>query len=166
VLDGAAPWYDTYECADGRWVAVGPIEPRFFALVAEKLGLGDAAARFGDRMEPANWPALREAMEAAFRSKTRDHWAALFEGTDACVAPVLDLAEAATHPHNAARGVFAERDGAVQPAPAPRFGRTAAEPGLPPPLRGEHTEAVLAEWGFGAAEIAALREAGAVPAAG
>ena len=165
MLDGAAPWYDTYECADGRWVAVGPIEPRFFALVAEKLGLGDAA-HFGDRVDPANWPALREAMEAAFRTRTRDDWAALFEGTDACVAPVLDLQEAPSHPHNAARGVFAEREGAVQPAPAPRFSRTAGEPGLPPPLRGEHTGAVLAEWGFGAAEVAALREAGAVPAAG
>jgi alpha-methylacyl-CoA racemase len=160
MLDGAAPWYDTYECADGRWVAVGPIEPRFFALVAEKLGLD--AARFGDRMDPANWPALREAMAAAFRARTRDEWTALFEGTDACVAPVLDLREAPAHRHNAARGVFAERDGAVQPAPAPRFGRTAAEPGLPPPLRGEHTEAVLAEWGFASAEIAELRGAGAI----
>ena len=163
MLDGAAPWYDTYECADGRWVAVGPIEPQFFALVAAKLGLD--AARFGDRMDPANWPALREALAAAFRARTRDDWTALFEGTDACVAPVLDLREAPSHPHNAARGVFTERDGAVQPAPAPRFDRTTAEPGLPPPLRGEHTEAVLADWGFGAAEIAALREAGAIHAA-
>ncbi|CAA9212433.1 MAG: Alpha-methylacyl-CoA racemase [uncultured Acetobacteraceae bacterium] len=163
MLDGAAPWYDTYQCADGRWVAVGPIEPRFFALAAEKLGLD--AARFGDRMDPANWPALREALAAAFRARTRDDWTALFEGTDACVAPVLDLREAPSHPHNAARGVFTERDGAVQPAPAPRFDRTTAEPGLPPPLRGEHTEAVLADWGFGAAEIAALREAGAIHAA-
>ena len=163
MLDGAAPWYDTYQCADGRWVAVGPIEPRFFALAAEKLGLD--AARFGDRMDPANWPALREALAAVFRARTRDDWTALFEGTDACVAPVLDLREAPSHPHNAARGVFTERDGAVQPAPAPRFDRTTAEPGLPPPLRGEHTEAVLADWGFGAAEIAALREAGAIHAA-
>jgi alpha-methylacyl-CoA racemase len=163
MLDGAAPWYDTYECADGRWVAVGPIEPQFFALVAAKLGLD--TARFGDRMDPANWPALREALAAAFRARTRDDWAALFEGTDACVAPVLDLREAPSHPHNAARGVFTERDGAVQPAPAPRFDRTTAEPSLPPPLRGEHTDAVLAEWGFAAAEIAALREAGAIHAA-
>ena len=163
MLDGAAPWYDTYECADGRWVAVGPIEPQFFALVAAKLGLD--TARFGDRMDPANWPALREALAAAFRARTRDDWAARFEGTDACVAPVLDLREAPSHPHNAARGVFTERDGAVQPAPAPRFDRTTAEPSLPPPLRGEHTDAVLAEWGFAAAEIAALREAGAIHAA-
>jgi len=164
-LDGAAPWYDTYECADGRWVAVGPIEPQFFALVADKIGLSEAWTA-GDRMDPANWPALRAAMAEAFSKRTRDNWTALFEGTDACVAPVLDLAEAPLHPHNAARGVFVERDGAVQPAPAPRFGRTRAEPGPPPPLRGEHTEAVLAEWGFAGDEIAALREAGAIPAAG
>jgi alpha-methylacyl-CoA racemase len=143
---------------------VGPIEPQFFALAAEKLGLD--AARFGDRMDPASWPALREAMAGAFRTRTRDDWAALFDGTDACVAPVLDLAEAPAHPHNAARGVFTDRDGAVQPAPAPRFRRTAAEPGLPPPLRGEHTAAVLADWGFSDAEIAALRGAGAVSGAG
>jgi alpha-methylacyl-CoA racemase len=162
-LDGAAPWYDTYECADGRWVAVGPIEPQFFALALGKLGLDPA--RFPNRMEPAGWPALREAMEAAFRTRTRDDWAAVFDGTDACVAPVLDLREAPAHPHNAARGVFTEREGVLQPAPAPRFGRTAAEPGPPPPLRGEHTEAVLAEWGFAAPEIAALRDAGALPPA-
>ncbi len=116
-------------------------------------------------MDPANWPALREAMAAAFRANTRDGWAAVFEGTDACVAPVLRMLEAPGHPHNAARGVFAAHHGAVQPAPAPRFSRTAAEPGPPPPLRGEHTEAVLVEWGFAAPEIAALREAGAIPAA-
>jgi alpha-methylacyl-CoA racemase len=108
---------------------------------------------------------LREAMQTAFRARTCDDWTALFEGTDACVAPVLDTREAPAHPHNAARGVFAERYGAVQPAPAPRFSRSAAGPGSPPPMRGEHTEAVLAEWGFAAGEIAALRDAGAIPAA-
>ncbi len=163
MLDGAAPWYDTYECADGRWLAVGPIEPQFFALMAQTLELDPA--RFAGRMEPANWPPLRDELTAAFRTRTRDDWAAAFEGTDACVAPVLDLREAPAHPHNVARGIFQERDGAVQPAAAPRFGRTPAVPGLPPPLRGEHTDAVLAEWGFSPADIAALREAGAVPAA-
>ena len=162
-LDGAAPWYDTYACADGRWVAFGPIEPQFFAIAMGKLGLDPEG--YGDRMDPARWPALRGAVAAAFSAAPRDHWAALFDGTDACVAPVLDMAEAPSHPHNAARGVFTERHGAVQPAPAPRFGRTQAEPGLPPPLRGEHTEAVLAEWGFAGDDIAALREAGAIPAA-
>lgn len=162
MLDGAAPWYDTYECADGRFLAVGPIEPQFFSVLVERLGLDPA--RFTGRMEAANWPALRDELAAAFRTRTRDDWAALFDGTDACVAPVLDLREAPSHPHNAARGTFQERDGAVQPAPAPRFSRTPALPGRPAPLRGEHTGAVLAEWGFGAAEIDALREAGAIPA--
>lgn len=162
MLDGAAPWYDTYECADGRYLAVGPIEPQFFDLMIAKLGLDPA--RFAGRMEPANWPALKAELAAVFRSRTRDDWAALFEGTDACVAPVLDLHEAPAHPHNKARGTFQQREGAVQPAPAPRFSRTPAEPGLPPPLRGEHTEQVLSDWGFSGADIAALRQAGAIPA--
>lgn len=162
MLDGAAPWYDTYECADGRYLAIGPIEPQFFDLMIAKLDLDPA--RFAGRMEPANWPALRAELAAVFCTRTRDDWAALFEGTDACVAPVLDLHEAPAHPHNKARGTFQQREGAVQPAPAPRFSRTPAEPGLPPPLRGEHTEQVLADWGFSGAEIAALRQAGAIPA--
>jgi len=163
MLDGAAPWYDTYECADGRYLAVGPIEPQFFDLMIAQLGLDPA--RFAARMEAAHWPALKAELAAVFRTRTRDDWAALFEGTDACVAPVLDLHEAPAHPHNKARGTFQQREGAVQPAPAPRFSRTPAEPGLPPPLRGEHTEQVLADWGFSAADIAALRQAGAIPAA-
>ena len=153
-LDGAAPWYDTYECADGRFLAAGPIEPQFFAVMMEKLGLD--AADWPDRMEPARWPALKAAIAAAISTRTRDDWAAVFEGTDACVAPVLDMAEAPRHPHMAARGTFVERDGVVQPAPAPRFSRTAAAPGGTPPARGADTAAVLAEHGFTAAEIAAL----------
>lgn len=162
MLDGAAPWYDTYECADGRFLSVGPIEPQFFELLLRTLGL-DPAQHAG-RMEPAHWPALKAELTAIFRTRTRDDWAGLFEGTDACVAPVLDLREAPAHPHNAARGTFQQRDGAVQPAPAPRFSRTPAAPGLPPPLRGEHTGQVLAEWGFAARDIEALRQAGAIPA--
>ncbi|RAI58151.1 CaiB/BaiF CoA transferase family protein [Roseicella frigidaeris] len=160
MLDGAAPWYDTYECADGRWLAVGPIEPQFFALLCETLGLD--ARNFPDRMEPAAWPALKERLAGLFRSRTRDDWATLFAGTDACVAPVLDMEEAPAHPHNVARGTFALRDGVVQPAPAPRFSRTRAELGAPPPARGADTEAVLREAGLEAGEIAALREAGAI----
>src|SRR6476661_11157015 len=146
MLDGAAPWYDTYACADGRWLSVGPIEPQFFALLCEKLGLD--AKDFPDRMAPAAWPGLKDRLAAIFRTRTRDDWAALFAGTDACVAPVLDMEEAPTHPHNAARGTFAVRDGVVQPAPAPRFSATPAEIGGPPPLRGEHTDAVLQDFGF------------------
>jgi alpha-methylacyl-CoA racemase len=160
MLDGAAPWYDTYECADGRWLSVGSIEPQFFALLCQMLGLD--AKDFPDRTEPAAWPGLKERLAAIFRTRTRDDWAALFEGTDACVAPILDMEEAPRHPHNAARGTFALRDGVVQPAPAPRFSATPAEIGAPPPLRGEHTDAVLADFGVPAEEIAALRQSGAI----
>src|SRR3954469_7174686 len=146
MLDGAAPWYDTYECADGRWLAVGPIEPQFFTVMMEKLGLD--AARWPRRMEPEAWPALKAEIAAVFLTRTRDDWAAAFEGTDACIAPVLDMEEAPAHPHNAARGTFLARDGVVQPAPAPPFSATPAEAGGPPPLRGEHNEAVLRDAGF------------------
>jgi alpha-methylacyl-CoA racemase len=160
MLDGAAPWYDTYECADGRWLAVGPIEPQFWAEMLRLLELDPA--RFEKRNDPAHWPALKEELTAVFRTRTRDDWAAVFEGTDACVCAVLDMEEAPRHPHMAARGTFLLRDGAVQPGPAPRFSRTAAEPGRPAPLRGEHGEEVLAGAGFSAAEVAALRAAGAI----
>ena len=160
MLDGASPWYDTYECADGRWLSVGPIEPQFFAILCETLGLD--AKRFPDRMSPATWPALKAELTAIFLTRTRDDWAAVFAGTDACVAPILDMDEAPSHPHNAARGTFLNRDGVVQPGPAPRFSRTPAEAGAPAALRGEHTEAVLAECGFSAADLDALRSANAI----
>ncbi|MBK1658945.1 CaiB/BaiF CoA transferase family protein [Paracraurococcus ruber] len=160
MLDGAAPWYDTYECADGRFLSVGPIEPQFFALLCQKLGLD--AKDFPDRMDPAAWPALKARLTAIFRTRTRDDWCALLEGTDACVAPVLDMEEAPNHPHNAARGTFLARDGVVQPAPAPRFSATPVMAGRTPPLRGEDTDAVLTDAGFAEAEIAALREQGAI----
>ena len=162
MLDGAAPWYDTYECADGGWLSVAPIEPQFWEVMCRVLGLDPA--RLPDRMDPANWPALKAGLAAAFRTRARDDWATLFEGTDACVAPVLDLEEAPSHPHALARGAFVRREGAVQPAAAPRFGRTPAEPGLPPPLRGEHTREVLEDLGLSGAEIEALRDTGAIPA--
>jgi alpha-methylacyl-CoA racemase len=160
MLDGTAPWYDTYECSDGRWLSVGPIEPQFFAVMMEKLGLD--AARWPNRMEPESWPGLKAELAAMFLTRTRDDWAAVFEGTDACIAPVLDMEEAPAHPHNAARGTFIARDGVVQPAPAPRFSGTPAGVGGPPPLRGEHNEAVLHDAGFSEAEIAALRDTKAI----
>ena len=160
MLDGAAPFYDTYECADGRWLAVAPIEPQFFAEMLRLLELDPA--RFEKRMEKAHWPALKEELAKAFRARTRDDWVGVFEGTDACVCAVLDMDEAPRHPHNAARHTFVQREGAIQPGPAPRFSRTEAEIGAPPPLRGEHSEAVLADAGFAPAEIAALRKAGAI----
>jgi alpha-methylacyl-CoA racemase len=156
LLDGGAHFYDTYECADGKWVAVGPLETQFYALLLEKAELRDPA--FRRQLDPRTWPELKEKVAAVFRTRPRDAWCRLFEGTDACVAPVLDLDEAPRHPHNRARNTFVELEGVVQPAPAPRFSRTAPEIQGPPALPGEHTERVLAEWGFSREEISLLRK--------
>jgi alpha-methylacyl-CoA racemase len=121
LLDGGAPFYDTYACADGRHVAVGALEPKFFRALIERLGIADDPAFAGDHLDPAGWPAIRERLTAAFASRPRDAWADVFAGTDCCVAPVLTFAEAAQDPHNVARGTFRLVDGHVQPAPAPRF---------------------------------------------
>lgn len=127
VLDGAAPYYDTYETADGRFVSIGSIEPQFHAILLEKLGLaGDPA--FAQDADRATWPRQKERLRAIFRSRTRDEWCAIMEDTDICFAPVLSLAEAPRHPHNVARGTFVEAGGIVQPAPAPRFLGTPAPP--------------------------------------
>ncbi len=160
LLDGGAPFYDTYTTADGRHVAVGALEPKFYAELLAGLGLSDAdLPRQYDR---AGWPVLRERFAAAFSQRSRDDWAAAFAGSDACVAPVLGLGEAAGHPHNAARGVFVDVGGLVQPAPAPRFGRSAAGPPQPPPRPGADTDDVLAGLGCGPDEIADLRARGTV----
>ncbi|MDM4718829.1 CaiB/BaiF CoA-transferase family protein [Micromonospora sp. WMMA1363] len=162
LLDGGAPFYDTYECADGKHLAVGALEPRFYAELVRRTGFplpGDEAL---DRADPANWPALREAWARLFRTRGRDEWAALLADSDACVAPVLDWTEAPEHPHLAARGTFVARDGVTQPAPAPRFSGTPTALRRPPPQPGEHTDEVLAEAGVDAERIAALRAAGAV----
>lgn len=156
LLDGGAPFYGTYACACGGFLAVGPIEPQFFALFIERLGLDQAD--FAGRGDAANWPGLRTRIAAALLTRTRDEWAARFGGTDACVAPVLSMAEAPAHPHNAARGSFFERDGVPQPAPAPRFSATPSEPGAAAPRRGADTRAFLREAGFSQADIAELTE--------
>ncbi|HEX6573285.1 MAG TPA: CaiB/BaiF CoA-transferase family protein [Steroidobacteraceae bacterium] len=162
MLAGAAPYYGTYETRDGKYLAIGAIEPQFYALLLERLGLdpkylaaGFPASRTGD-------DDVRAAIAAAVRTRTRDEWAAVFEGTDACVAPVLSLAEAATHPHNVARGTFVTVDGVEQHAPAPRFSRTAASPIRPPRAAGADTAAVLQDIGFSEQRIAELRAAGAL----
>lgn len=160
LLDGGAPFYGTYRCADGKWLAVGPIEPQFHDLLLDKLGL--SREEFADRWDPESWPRLRARLEAVFAAKPRDAWCALLETTDACVAPVLDLDEAPAHPHNAARRTFVEHAGVTQPAPAPRFSRTAPEIQSPAPQRGEHNEEILRGWGFGDDDVAALRAAGAL----
>jgi len=121
LLDGGAPFYDTYRCADGRHVAVGCLEPRFFRAMVERLGLADDPALAVDHLDRGRWPAIRARLTEVFASRRRDEWWALFRGTDCCVAPVLSLEEAARDEHNVARGVFREIDGVTQPAPAPRF---------------------------------------------
>ena len=176
LIDGGAPFYDTYQTADGKFVAVGALEPAFYADLLAKLGstqlgshqLGSAqlgSTQLGsgdhpdlpDRDDPANWPALRERFAAIFRQRTRAEWTELFAGSDACVAPVLDLDEAPEHPHNQARAMFTEVGGVIQPAPAPRFSRTPADQPAPPPRLGGDTDTVLAGLGCTPAEIAALR---------
>ena len=143
VLDGHAPFYDTYTCADGRHVAVGPLEPQFYA--AFLAGLGVDPADLPAQYDRAGWPVLRARFTELFASRTRDEWAAVFDGTDACVTPVLAFGEVAAHPHLAARGTIVEADGVAQAAPAPRFSRTPAQ--LPdPPTEAEDVESVLADW--------------------
>ena len=160
LLDGGAPFYDTYETADGRHVSIGALEPKFFAELVQRIGLD---ARFVARQyDRRAWPELRAALAAALRSKTRAEWCALLEGTDACVAPVLDMDEAPDHPHNQARATFTTVDDVIQPAPAPRLSRTPAAIQGPPPEPGADTEAVLLDWGFAEMEVATLRAAGAI----
>jgi alpha-methylacyl-CoA racemase len=160
MLAGAAPYYGTFETSDGKYLAIGAIEPQFYALLLEKLGVDRKHLAAGYPAGRAAWPAAQAAIEAAVRSRSRDEWAAVFEGTDACVAPVLSLAEAARHPHNVARGSFVTVDGVEQHAPAPRFSRTAAAPVQPPHRAGADSLAVLREAGFADAEIDQLRAAG------
>jgi crotonobetainyl-CoA:carnitine CoA-transferase CaiB-like acyl-CoA transferase len=164
LLDGGAPFYDTYTTSDGKYVAVGAIEPQFYAALLKGLGL--EGAELPAQLDPSGWPALRRQFTAIFAQRTRDDWTAVFEGTDACVAPVLSAAEAPTHPHNAARGVFTDVGGLTQPAPAPRFGRTPADQPAPPVRPGANTNALLGteESGLGLTsdEIANLRAQGVV----
>lgn len=144
LLDGGAPFYDTYVCAEGGHVAVGPIEPQFYAQLLEHLGLD--AAELPGQYDPAGWPILRKRFTAAFATRTRDEWAAVFADVDACVTPVVELAEVADQVHLSARRTFSTADGILQPSPAPRFSRTAAELPSPPRQPGADTEAVLRDW--------------------
>jgi len=145
-LDGGVPWYDTYQTADGEYMAVGALEPKFYAELLDRLGLD--AAGLGDRADPATWPALRKAIADAFASRTRAQWAEVFAGSDACVAPVLSLTEAPDHPHLRARGTFVDVGGVRQPAPAPRFSRTETSPPVPPAEPGAHTREILLDAGI------------------
>lgn len=160
MLDGGAHFYDTYQCANDEWVAIGSIEPQFYALLVEKAGLTDPA--FRAQMDREAWPELKSKLEAVFRTKTRDEWSAIMEGTDICFAPVLSLTEAPKHAHNAARETFVEVGGVVQPAPAPRFSATPGAIQGPPPEIGAHSREALVEWGLDEAVIAKLETAGAI----
>ena len=155
--DTGAPYYDVYETADGRHVAVGAIEPRFYNVLLQQLGLSPEDER--EQNDRATWPEKKRLFARIFRTRTRDEWAEVFAATDACVTPVLSLDEAARHPHNQARGTFTELDGITQPAPAPRFSATRARLTRRPPVPGEHTDEVLAELGFKPDEIADYRDA-------
>lgn len=163
LLDTGCPYYDVYTCADGRWVAFGAIEERFFRNALGVLGLEDPAL-LGAHKDRTRWPALRVALTGAFARRTRDEWTAAFDGTETCVSPVLDLDEAAAHPHAAARAAYAPIAGTdlLQPVPTPRFSRSATSLPPPAPAPGEHGAAVLAELGYDADRVAALVAAGAV----
>lgn len=159
LLDSGAPFYDAYECADGRFLAVGAVEPQFYAELCALTGFDAVPAQY----DVAAWPERKDAMAALIRTKSRDEWAAILEYTDACAAPVLSFAEAPRHPHNAARQTYVEYDGITQPAPAPRFSRTPGAIQCPPPQPGQDGPSVLADWlGLSDTAVAELRSAGAV----
>jgi alpha-methylacyl-CoA racemase len=160
LLDTGAPYIEVYETKDGRFVSVCALERKFYVELVRRMGADPDA--LPDRNDRSAWPALKKWFADTFRSRTRDAWCGLLEGTDACFAPVLGLAEAPSHPHMKARGTFATVDGVVQPAPAPRFSRTPGEISRPPARPGEHTEEALRDFGFRAEELAELRQRGAI----
>ena len=160
MLDSGAPWYDTYPARDGRWLALGAIEPQFYKALLRGLGL-DSDPTLPPQHDRARWPELRTRFAAVVATKTVDEWMAIFDGTDACVAPVLSFTEARTHPHAVARNAFIDVGGVVQPAPAPRFDRTPGAVQGPPPERGHRGREALADWGFSDDDVAALASLGA-----
>ena len=161
ILDTGAPWYEAYETKDGKWLAVGAIETKFYAELLEKLGL-DRRADLPKQFDMKRWPELRSAIGDTIKARTRDDWETVFDGSDACVAPVMSLDEAPKHPHMAARKSLVTRAGVTQPAPAPRFSRTVPEMGREATAAGVDTDAVLAAFGFSAKEVAGLRGSGVV----
>ncbi len=157
LLDGGAPFYDSYACADGKFITIGSLEPQFYALLLKLTGADDPA--FRAQMDHHQWPQMKARFTALFKTRSRDAWCAVLEGTDVCFAPVLDMAEAPAHPHNLARGTFIEVDGVTQPAPAPRFSRSAPQVSAAASRPGADSDAILADWGWSADAIAALRGA-------
>lgn len=159
LLDGGAHFYDTYQCSDGGWISIGSIEPQFYLLLLEKTGITDP--QFQHQMSRDEWPQLRDKLAAVIRTKTRDEWCELMDGTDVCFAPVLSMEEAPRHAHNSARETFVEVAGVIQPAPAPRFSATPGKIQGPPPKVGGDNESALLDWGFTAEAIEALKANGA-----
>jgi len=160
LLDTGSHFYDVYETKDGKYVSIGSIEPQFYAELIQRVGL--EGEKLPGQMDRSQWPAMKQRFAALFRTKTRDEWTQILEGSDVCYAPVLSMREAQDHPHNRARGTFVEVAGSPQPGPAPRFSRTQPRIERPPPHAGQHTDAALADWGFAAEEIRRLREAKAI----
>jgi alpha-methylacyl-CoA racemase len=161
LLDSGAPFYDVYETADGGHVALGALEPQFWqAFLGRLAGAGVDVDEFPDRNDPSGWPELRKRLAETFATRTRDEWALVFHGSDACVTPVLSMGEAATHPHLAARGTYVDHAGVTQPAPAPRFSRTPAALSTPPSRPGADSAEALRRWGVD--DVEALVEAGVV----
>lgn len=158
MLDGAAPYYGTYQCSDGKWVSIGSMEPQFYALLLEKTGTTERLA--GDQMDKSKWPERRAILREVFATRTRDEWCAIMENTDVCFAPVLSMREAPEHPHNVARNTFVEVDGVVQPAPAPRFSATPGAIQWAPAPIGKDSAATLADWGIPAGEAEQLAKTG------
>ena len=160
AIDTGSHFYNVYETKDGKYVSIGSIEPKFYAELIEKLGL--SGEDLPTQHDASSWPAMKDRFQSVFRTKTRDEWCDVMEGSDVCFAPVLSLEESMRHPHNVARGTFVDMDGITQPGPAPRFSRTPGKLDRPPSVPGLHSEAVLGDWGFDAAEIAALTADGVV----
>lgn len=159
LLDTGAHMYDTYECSDGEYISLGSLESQFYSELCERLGIDETEMPEYDKNR---WPEFSERIAAIVKTKSRDAWCELLEGTDVCFAPVLSMAEAPSHPHNIERGTFVEYDGIVQPAPAPRFSRTPGAIRRPPSVPGQHTDEVLSDWGFSAERVAELKQSGAI----
>jgi alpha-methylacyl-CoA racemase len=160
ILDTGAHYYEVYETKDGKYVAIGSIEAKFYAELLEKSGLkGEELPHQQDRK---SWPKMKERLKSLFRTKTRDEWCKIMEGSDICFAPVLNMDEAPKHPHNKHRGTFIEEGGVTQPGPAPRFSRTPSKIQRPPARPGEHTVEALRDWGFADSDLETLRKCGAI----
>lgn len=160
LLDGAAHFYDTYECADGEYISLGSIEPQFYALLKELAGLSEDD--FADQNDQSKWPEMKAKLGAVIKQKTQQQWCEIMEGSDVCFAPVLNFKDAPKHPANVARSTYIEVDGVTQPAPAPRFSRTPSQVRHGPHAVGDDTDAVLSAMGFAGAELEALKEKGAI----